>query len=218
MMEHKANKGLTNIEDITKYINESLKDLLSIDDSILIDLTLKKISDEYRVEYDTLKKKYDELLKQETKTNKSEVPIVVAKPTKRSQYDIASRNLLYYMTRSEKVITEVEDKVAFFPDAKIRNLVNEIIYYYHKYGVFKIADFISYINDKEDENKLFIDILSMNKSDEYTNEEINDYISVINSYPVKNKVNDLNKKLHEESDPLKQADILKEILLLKGVK
>ena len=218
MIEHKSNKDLTNIEDITKYINESLKDLLSVNDPILIDLTLKKISDEYHVEYMTLKKKYDELLKQETKERKVETQIVVTKQTKQNQYDIASRNLLYYMTRSDKVITEVENKVAFFPDATIRNLANEIIYYYHKYGIFKIADFISYINDSEEVNKLFMNILSMDKSDEYTDEEIEDYISVINSYPVKNKVNDLNKKLHAETDPLKQAEILKEILLLKGVK
>ena len=58
----------------------------------------------------------------------------------------------------------------------------------------------------------------MHNKDDYSNEEIDDYISVINSYPIKNKVNELNKKLRDETDPLKQANILSEILSLKGVK
>ena len=47
---------------------------------------------------------------------------------------------------------------------------------------------------------------------------INDYIKLINSYPVNKKTEDLNKKLKQEQDPIKQANILMEILTLKGVK
>ena len=58
----------------------------------------------------------------------------------------------------------------------------------------------------------------MNKEETYTDEEIEDYINVINSYPVKNKVNELNKELKSEKDPLKQAEILSQIMSLKGVR
>ena len=218
MEQHKNNKNLTDIEDITKYINESLNDLIYIDDKVLVDLTLKKISDEYKVEYDILKEKYLLLLDKENK-NKKKVEIVKKEPIKKySQVNLASRRLIYYMLKDDKIIEDVAKKVPYFPDDTIRSLANELIYYYHKYGVLKIADFISYISMHEEENILFNEIINMNLSDEYNKEEIADYIKVVNEYPIKRKISDLNNKLKEEKDPLKQANILSEILSLKGVK
>ena len=214
MEQHKTNKNLTDIEDITKYINESLNDLLVIDDDIMIDLTLKKMADEYKVTYDVLKDKYVEL-------KKKQKPKVVStkkeSKIKLNQQALASRSLLYYMLKDENIIKEVEKKVVFFPDSNVRNLANEIIYFYHKYDTFKIADFMSYITDKTEEIKLLNEIINMDISEEYNPLEIEDYIKVINEYPIKRKEKELKEKLKEEKDPIKQANILSEILSLKGV-
>ena len=83
--------------------------------------------------------------------------------------------------------------------------------------LFNIADFISYISNKEELIKVFSEIISMNLKEKYNKEEIYDYIKVVNSYPVNKKTDELNKKLKEEKDPIKQAKILSEILSLKGV-
>lgn len=219
MNEHKNNKNLTNIEDITKYINEALADLIMIDDEITVDLTLKKLSLEYQVEYTTLKNRYNKLKNiEKNKSNTEENKIVTSSRKKINQYDLASRNLLFYMLKNTDIIEEVSKKIAFFPDSTIRELANEIIYYYEKYGTFKIADFISYINSMEEASNLLNEINLMPLKEEYTKEEIEDYIKVVNSYPIKNKIISLNKQLHSEKDPLKQAEILNEILSLKGVK
>ena len=71
-----------------------------------------------------------------------------------------------------------------------------------------------------DENDLglFNEIINMNINENYNQEEIEDYIKVINSYPIKRKEKELKEKLKEEKDPIKQASILSEILSLKGVK
>ena len=122
------------------------------------------------------------------------------------------------MLKDEKIINEVEKKVTFFPNTNTRNLANEIIYYYHKYGILNVADFISYIANNEEELKLFNEIINIKTLSEYNPEEIEDYIKVINSYPVKRKINELKDKLKEEKNPLIQANILNEILSLKGVK
>ena len=126
MNQHKLNKNLTDIEDITKYINESLNDLLSVEDTILIDLTLKKMSDEYKVAYATLKDKYIELKK---KQKPKSVSLPKEKKVKLSQQTLAARNLLFYMLKDEEIIKEVEKKVTFFPDNNIRSLANQIIYH-----------------------------------------------------------------------------------------
>lgn len=216
MEQHKTNKNLTDIEDITKYINESLNDLLQEEDSVLIDLTLKKMSDEYKVDLDVLKNRYQEL-KSNVKPKENKI-IREKEKIKYNQYELASRSLLFYMLKDEKIITKVEKEVAFFPNNDIRTLSNEIVYYYHKYGVFKIADFISYISDNEEILKVFNEIINMDINEMYTLEEIADYIKVINSYPKRKKENELKEKLQKETDPLKQAKILSEILSLKGVK
>lgn len=216
MEQHKINKNLTDIEDITKYINESLNDLLQEEDSVLIDLTLKKMSDEYKVDLDVLKNRYQEL-KSNVKPKENKI-IREKEKIKYNQYELASRSLLFYMLKDEKIITKVEKEVAFFPNNNIRTLSNEIIYYYHKYGIFKIADFISYISENEEILKVFNEIINMNINEMYTLEEIVDYIKVINSYPKRKKENELKEKLQKETDPLKQAKILSEILSLKGVK
>jgi len=66
--------------------------------------------------------------------------------------------------------------------------------------------------------ELVKNILNMNLKDNYTEEEIKDYIKVVNSYSKDNQINKLKLKLKEETDPLKQAKILKEIMELRGEK
>ena len=155
-------------------------------------------------------------MKNNAKKQNKEI-ISVNKP-KLNQYDKAARTLVFYMLKDEKIINMVEKKITFFQDPNIRALSNEIISYYHKYNSLNIADFISYICSKEEEIKLFNEIMTLKLKDTYVEEEIEDYIKVINSYPLKNKVNELSKKIKDEKDPIKQASILSEILSLKGVK
>jgi len=214
MKMHRSNKNMADINDISKYINESLKDLVSCEDEILINLTLKKIESEFRIEYDILKDKLLSL-KKKNKVNKN-VEVKVQK--KYDRYGQASRYLLYYMLKSEDIINKVEGRVIFFPDTNIRMLASEMIYYYHKYGILNMADFISYISDKEELLSIFNEIMSLNIKEDYSDIEIDDYISVVNSYPVRKRVNELNEKLKEETDPIKKASILSEKLALKGVK
>ena len=214
---HRANKNLTDLIDISKYIDESINELVNTNDTILVELTLKKMSAEFDIEYNTLKNKYDSVFKEKRKNNKSEVSEIKIKK-KYNIYDEASRNLIHYMTKDSSIIDLVEKEITYFPAETIRVLSNEIIYFYHKYGVFNIADFISYLSSKDEIIKEFNDILNMNLKDKYSREEIIDYIKVVNSYPVNKKTDELNKKLKEEKDPIKQANILAEILILKGVK
>jgi len=217
MKLHKSNKNLTDINDISKYVDEALKELINTDDTILVELTLKKMSTEFDIQYDTLKNKYDNLIKEKKKLQIKKNEEIRIKP-KYNKYDSASRNLIYYMIRDKQIINLVENKITYFPDESIRILSNEIIYFYHKYGTFNIADFITHISSKDGLVKTFNEIISMDLKEKYSKEEINDYIELINAYPVRKKTDELNRKLKEEKDPIKQANILMEILTLKGVK
>ena len=97
-------------------------------------------------------------------------------------------------------------------------MYNEIEYYYNKYGEISLSSFINYIHDKPELLNKLNEIISYIKKDEYTSEEINDYIMVVNRYLRKEKIKNLEKELHSEFDPIKKAEILKKIMEVKGVK
>ena len=207
----KKNKNFGNIKDISSYINSALKELINEKDDIVVELNLKKISDNFNIDYETIRDKYKKLVK-----NKKEV-IKVVKPKKSyNKYVMAENSLIYYMLKNEKVLNMVENSVGYFPDKNIRDLSNEIIYYFHKYGIINVADFISYISDREEILRTLRDIIAMGIKEDFQIEEIEDYIFVINEYHKEVRVNNLNKKLKEEKDPLKQAEISMEIMKIRG--
>ena len=209
----KKNKNFNDIKDISAYLNSAIKELVNINDDIAVELNLKRLSTNYNIDYDTLKNKYDSL-----KNKKKEV-VSVIKPKKiYDKYGKAQTSLIYYMLKSNTVINMVEKRVGYFPDKNIRELSNEIIYYFHKYGIINVADFISYIADREEILNTLKEIIAMDKEEDFKLEEIEDYIFVINEYHKREKIEELNKKLKEEKDPLKQAKISLEIMnLRKGV-
>ena len=207
----KKNKDFGNIKDVSSYINSVLKELINEKDDITIELNLKKLSDNFNIDYKTIKNKYNNLVK-----NKKEIKKEIKPKKIYDKYRMAENYLIYYMIRDEKVLNMVENKVGYFPTKNIRELSNEIIYYFHKYGIINIADFISYISDRAEILKTFQDIIAMDIKDEFQIQEIEDYIFVINEYHKEMRINNLNKKLKEEKDPLKQAEISMEIMKIRG--
>ena len=207
----KKNKDFGNIKDISSYVNSALKELINEKDNIIVELNLKKLSDNFNIDYETIKDKYNKLIK-----NKKEVVRDIKPKKTYNKYGMAENYLIYYMLKNEKVLNMVENRVGYFPDKNIRELSNEIIYYFHKYGIINVADFISYISDREEILRTLRDIIAMGIKEDFQIEEIDDYIFVINEYHKEVRVNNLNKKLKEEKDPLKQAEISMEIMKIRG--
>lgn len=212
----KKDKNILDGNDKSSYINSTIKELINIDDVVVVEHTLKKLSLETDISYKNIKNIYDnEIQNKPIKTIKEEIKI--EKPILK-QHELAEYNLIYYMLDNVKVIKEVENKVTYFPDDLIRFLYNEIEYYYNKYGEISLSSFINYIHDKPELLNKLNEIISYIKKDEYTSEEINDYIMVVNRYLRKEKIKNLEKELHSEFDPIKKAEILKKIMEVKGVK
>lgn len=212
----KSNKNLTDLTDISKYIDEAISELVKVEDPILVELTLKKLSTNYNINYDTLKNKYNNYLQ-----NKKEVVKyreLVKKKEKLSQVEIAEYHLIYYMLNDYKVIKEVEGKVIYFPDDLIRYLYNEIASFYNKYNIINISSFISYISKNNELLSTLNKVIGYINKEEYTMEEISDYIKVVNNYLKKDRIKTLESDLRKEFDPIKKAEILNKIMEIKGVK
>lgn len=211
-------KDLNDTKDASQYIDELLKELAKENDEILIELNLKKLSNRFGMEFETLKTRLLKYQNNKPNIKKEELNINETKPKILNKYGQATDYLLYYMTMSAPVIEKAENSVAMIIDDKKRRLFNEIIYYYHKYGELIIADFITYLTVKTNVVDTFQEIINLNLKTEYTIEEIDDYIKCVNEYYKKNIIDKLKLDLSKETNPLKQANILKEIMKIRGVK
>ena len=209
-------KNLNDIQETSTYLDQVIHELLKEKDDILVELTLKKLSTRFNIEYQTLNDRYLECKKNNIRTDTVKLPKIVNKCS--NQYGQAVDNLLYYMIESPDVTEKALANVSMILDDKKRRLFNEIIYYYHEYGQIIIADFSTYLSTKTNVFDTFEGIFSLNLKREYTEEEIDDYIKCINYYYKKNIIDKLKVDLQKETDPMKQALIISEMMKIRGVK
>ena len=209
-------KNLNDIQETSTYLDQIIHELLKEKDDILVELTLKKLSTRFNIEYQTLNYRYLECKKNNIRTDTVKLPKIVNKCS--NQYGQAVDNLLYYMIESPDVTEKALANVSMILDDKKRRLFNEIIYYYHEYGQIILADFSTYLSTKTNVFDTFEGIFSLNLKREYTEEEIDDYIKCINYYYKKNIIDKLKVDLQKETDPMKQALIISEMMKIRGVK
>jgi DNA primase len=193
--------------DIEKanYINNVLNELTEVNDEIRIEIILKKLAKEFNLGYNTLEKKFSNI-----KNNKpqEEIKFVPKNTSKRKdKYRQAIEQVIYYMLTNEWVISEVDKERLLLPDDKIRILVQEIIYYYKTYGAVSIADFYTYLQDKQELLETFNSILNSNYNDEVSKEVLYLYFDVIRENVKNKEIKRLEEKLVKEIDPLEQAKL-----------
>ena len=131
------------------------------------------------------------------------------------KYSKAERDLLYYMMNDKNVAMMYEAKAGFMFNDNYRIIASYIVDYYRHEVVLEIADLISSI---EDENlvKNIVEISQLNLPKLKDTKAINDYIETIKEKTVKIKIDELTKALKDTFDPKQKAQILKEIIALKG--
>jgi len=205
----KTNKDINDSEDLATYVNEVIKELEKIDDEVLREITLKKISLESNLDIEFLKER---LKKVEKTDNKKEVKI---QTNKKDKYEKAQENLIYYMLQSKEVIKLYNKKITYMPNDKFRFLAREISLYYKENNSFNLADFMTTISNQSDIYETLSYILRLNLNENYTLEEIEDYIMVIKEYNVQYQIKRLKDKMKNINDPLEQAKIAEEIKKLK---
>ena len=131
------------------------------------------------------------------------------------KYSKAERDLLYYMMNDKNVAMMYAAKAGFMFNDNYRIIASYIVDYYRHEVVLEIADLISSI---EDENlvKNIVEISQLNLPKLKDTKAIDDYIETIKEKTVKIKIDELTKALKDTFDPKQKAQILKEIIALKG--
>ena len=216
--DYKMEKMKENVDfrsDVEKaeYINQVLADVAKYDDVIRREVVLKRLAKEYDLGYNTLEMRVNALLKD--KPTKEKKTITPKKENKKDKYIKAYEQILYFMLHNDWVVSQVEREHLIFPNEIMRTTCSEIIYYYKKYGTINVADFYTYIQDKENILLFLNNILNENYLEETTKEELFLYFKVVREYVEKQEINRLTSLMKKEVDPIEQAKIVEKIRKLR---
>lgn len=210
----KNGKDLSNSLDLAQYINDVLKDLSTSNDEILREITLNKISQDYNLSLDVLKTKLSEL--KPVPTGMLEEKKDVVKKEKKDAYVIGAEQILYFMMNGEKYIREYQKKLGFFPTEIYRETANEILYYFESNKTINVADFITYVSNKENlKDEVTKIVNSAIDGEELTIEDMDEYIDVVNKLLVNREIKRLKQQMKDELDVDKKMKIAIKIADLK---
>ena len=205
----KEDYDFNNAEDVSKFITEITKILSDIEDDIVRNIEIKKISKITDVD--------EELIKSKIKIKEKQVKVEVKKEIvkKENKYSKASKMILYNMIRHNNIIQYYYNNLSYLPDEIDRRLASEIVLFYKKYKSFNLVDFITYLEDNNELVKRVSEIDSFDLSNEYKMEEIDNYFDVIKEFSNKKQIENLQDKLKTETNEVVRKELAKKIIDLK---
>ena len=123
------------------------------------------------------------------------------------------------MLKSNEVVKICINKLSNLPTKRYRDLERLIITYYKDYGYINEVDFLSYVLDKDEEYMNTIkEINKLNIKENFTIDEINDYINVILDYNIEEEKKRLTDLLHATDDSNKRTEIGQKLVELKKLR
>lgn len=203
----KSDKNLSNSVDMSSYVNSVIDELKLLNDEILREISLKKLSEESHLDIDFLRDKIDTVEKVDVQIKKVSSNI--------SKYDKAQMNLIYYMLNNPEVVRLYDEKITYMPNDNYRKLATYISCFYKENGFVSVADIMTYISNYEGMLNVLGTILDLNMKDEYSINEIEDYIFTIKDYNIKNEIARLQIEQRNELDVGKKVEIAQRIIDLK---
>lgn len=205
-------KSKTNFNDyneISTYLKNVSKELEKIDDKVVYELTVNKLSKETGVSCDTINDMVKSIPKNDVK--------VITKRTslKKDKYQKAEEYLVHYMLRNVDAVLIYQNNVSYLNDPMLSKIAMEILEFYEINRYINITDFTVFLEDKIDliEKSLIIDDLSL--PDEVNTDILMDYVKTIDEGILKREIEKTKKQIKEEMDVAKKISLTEKLRNLK---
>ena len=208
LSSYKENIDFNDSKEVSNYINVMIKEFEKIDDDIVREIEIKKLSESTNVSYDLIKSKLKEKEKKVIITHKP-------KNIKINKYEKASKYILYRMINDNNMILYYFNNLSYLPNDTERKLASEIVLFYKKFNSFNLSDFIIYLEDKKELINLVIDISDLKYTEDELNDNIDNYFDVIKESLYNNQIVKLTGELKNESNSVKRMEIAQKIVDLK---
>ena len=208
LSSYKENIDFNDSKEVSNYINIMIKEFEKIDDDIVREIEIKKLSESTNVSYDLIKSKLKEKEKKVIITHKP-------KNIKINKYEKASKYILYRMINDNNMILYYFNNLSYLPNDTERKLASEIVLFYKKFNSFNLSDFIIYLEDKKELINLVVDISDLKYTEDELNDNIDNYFDVIKESLYNNQIVKLTSELKNESNSVKRMEIAQKIVDLK---
>ena len=202
----KRKRNMKDAVEKAKYIKEAVLALNDLDSQILIDLKIKDIAEEFGIS--------ESDIRNEIKLNKKMAIKNVEEPkkvTRYNKYDKSELRLLYLMLNYEDVILYFENTLGYLIQDDRSLLAYKIIEFRNDYGYYNYSDFVDYISDNEKLMNVLKEVMKYHNNEDYTMEELDDYINTIKMYSIKKRIDTLKIEMSETFDINKKIEIAKKI-------
>ena len=200
--------NLNNTLELSNYINKMIIEINSIDDDILREVSIKKLSDETGIG--------DQIIRSKIAKKEETVEIPKPKLSKLNKYEKSERDLVYYMLIDKNVIKMYEKKITHMPTPKYRHLAFQIDEFYKENGYINTADLISHLSGDKEALSTIGEISSLEYSDNINYDLISDYLDNIRKYNEKEQVKAYKEKMEKTSEYKAKMDLaLKRVELRK---
>lgn len=202
----KRKRNMKDAVEKAKYIREAVLSLNDLDSQILIDLKIKDIAEEFGIN--------ESDIRNEIKLNKKMAVKQVEetkKVTRYNKYDKSELRLLYLMLNYEDVILYFENTLGYLIQDDRANLAYKIIEFRNDYGYYNYSDFLDYISDNDKLMNTVKEVMKYHNNEEYTTEELDDYINTIKMYSINKRIETLKNEMSETFDVNKKIEIAKKI-------
>ncbi len=205
-------KSKTNFNDyneISTYLKNVSKELEKIDDKVVYELTVNKLSKETGVSCDTINDMVKSMPKNEIK--------VITKRTslKKDKYQKAEEYLVHYMLRNVDAVLIYQNNVSYLNDPMLSKIAMQILEFYEINRYINITDFTVFLEDKTDliEKSLIIDDLRL--PDEVNVDILMDYVKTIDEGILKREIEKTKKQIKEEMNVAKKISLTEKLRNLK---
>jgi len=202
----KRKRNMKDAVEKAKYIKEAVLALNDLDSQILIDLKIKDIAEEFGIS--------ESDIRNEIKLNKKMAIKNVEEPkkvTRYDKYDKSELRILYLMLNYEDVILYFENTLGYLIQDDRALLAYKIIEFRNDYGYYNYGDFVDYISDNEKLMNVLKEVMKYHNNEDYTMEELDDYINTIKMYSIKKRIDTLKIEMSETFDVNKKIEIAKKI-------
>lgn len=202
----KRKRNMKDAVEKAKYIKEAVLALNDLDSQILIDLKIKDIAEEFGIS--------ESDIRNEIKLNKKMAIKSIEEPkkvTRYDKYDKSELRILYLMLNYEDAILYFENTLGYLIQDDRSLLAYKIIEFRNDYGYYNYSDFVDYISDNEKLMNVLKEVMKYHNNEDYTMEELDDYINTIKMYSIKKRIDTLKIEMSETFDVNKKIEIAKKI-------
>ena len=205
----KKSVNFSDYNEVSNYIKEVAKGLEKINDKVVYELMVNKISKETNVSVETINSLVKNVPKNTIK--------IISKPkyVRKNKYIKAEEYLIYYMLKNSEAINLYRNNISYLPNYKLSTIAMEILDFYEKNGYINTTDFTLFLKDKTDLINEVIRIDSLDLPDNMNADQIKDYIKTIEEGILKEEIARLKDGISKETSVTKKLALLEELTSLK---